>query len=697
MSPSWPWPLLIFSCAISTLHAVTPSAAPKLSTPIAISGSGTTTTNVLATFDFDGDGHPDLVLPDHASGQVVIKLNSDGSGSTFGNSATLGFFPDSLDWVAAGNLSHSGTAAGGLPDLAVAAGGEITVEANQGLVSGTLQFTAQTVLTDPDYYLVGVAVADVDGDGWDDLLVVAQAYDGSDAQLLVYVNLGDSGPGFADPVYYDLGGPYAAVVAAGDLTGDKAPDAAVVAQDSSGNSDIVAYINDGAGNFSSMAYLAPYGVGLDSVQIGNVAGHSDGRADIFATGGTFYRTSTGITEEVDGLVVLFNVGDDTFAPTGSVSTGVAQGVTPHFPNGSAALLQYNKGGISTVAVANQDNGTITLLNFQAATDDQGLIYSLKKTGNVAVVPAAKYCSSIAVADLNGDGKMDVVAGVMPPSGATALSGDTSAVVLLNGAKSAPGAVLSVDAAPDIDNIYMGETVEFTVDYANIGASDAHNVTLGAAIPKHSTYVPGSGSSTGLGAPTLQVVKGIPLGLTWNLGTVPGNTNGKVTFKVQIAGSLVVGNSLSGNYGITSTEGADGGSYPKVKVANSLAFNPQPTAVATSTSGTTTTPGDTITYTISYQNQSTLPVAGTTLVCGVPAQTTAANIGNATLKKTTLTWSLGTLPANSSSSQTFTVTVSTAAKNNHALTGMATINGTGLTTKPSASRVTVNLPPVLNLN
>ena len=79
--------LLLCSAAVTVF-----GAAPKYLPPIQIGGFGQSIVTILANQDFDGDGHKDLVVADHAAGTVTVLRNVDGTGKNLGAASTLNLF-----------------------------------------------------------------------------------------------------------------------------------------------------------------------------------------------------------------------------------------------------------------------------------------------------------------------------------------------------------------------------------------------------------------------------------------------------------------------------------------------------------------------------------------------------------------------------------------------------------------------------
>ena len=225
-----------------------------------------------------------------------------------------------------------------------------------------------------------VAVADVNGDGKPDLIV---ANEGGTVGVL----LGNGDGTFQPAVTYPTGNsPYCVAVA--DVNGDGNPDLLVV---NWWDNDVAVLLGNGNGTFRAAVTYGSGGSATDSVAVADVNG--DGKPDLLV--GNLYNAQD---ETHGGVGVLLGNGDGTFQPA----------------------VPYSSGGFQLWGVAVADvngDGKLDLLTANAVAcnscQGDGAVGVLLGNGDGTFQPAVLYDSgggtamSIAVADVNGDGKPDL--------------------------------------------------------------------------------------------------------------------------------------------------------------------------------------------------------------------------------------------------------------------------------------------------
>jgi hypothetical protein len=214
-----------------------------------------------------------------------------------------------------------------------------------------------------------VAVADVNGDGKPDM-VVANCMNNT-----VGVLLGNGDGTFQPAVTYNSGGEYTAAVAIADVNGDGKPDI-LVTNFNSGTVGVL--LGNGDGTFQA---AVAYGSGGSAADVAVADVNHDGKPDLIVANGT------------SGTVaVLLGNGDGTFQPP--ITYGAGGGPW------SVAVADVNGDGIPDLLVADSWWGSTVavLLGNGDGTFQPAVTY-----GSGGVMPW-----SIAVADVNGDNKLDLV-------------------------------------------------------------------------------------------------------------------------------------------------------------------------------------------------------------------------------------------------------------------------------------------------
>jgi hypothetical protein len=244
-----------------------------------------------------------------------------------------------------------------------------------------------------------IVVTDVNGDGHPDIVMVAwcdspaefACYNGnSKGSVSVLLNNGDGT--FQAPLIYSSGGYYAVAVMVADINGDGKPDIIVTngcpfeGSFCPTEGSVGVLLGNGNGTFHSVVIAPAGGVPLE---MGIADVNRDGKLDVLVA-------NQSPNSETDGSVgVLLGNGDGTFQP----------------------VQLYDSGGSNATYIVAADlngdgNPDLLVANLGECQGCSGVMGVLLGNGNGtfqnAVLYGPTYATGLILADMNGDGKTDVV-------------------------------------------------------------------------------------------------------------------------------------------------------------------------------------------------------------------------------------------------------------------------------------------------
>lgn len=364
----------------------------------------------VAVGDVNGDGKPDVVLIDrcinsecYLAGSLASVFLGNGDG-TFKPAMSHEFLNLGVSWGTLADVNRDGKL-----DLVVGIGCGFNSNLCPGvaILLGNGDGTFQPLVTYPAgpfgaYFLTA---ADVNGDGNPDLIVSnvpSGSISGSSAPLSVLLGNGDGT--FQAPVTYDAGGSGAAGIAVADVNGDGKPDLVLanVAPPLSApgivSSPVAVLLGNGDGPFQPAMTYSSGGVGSGAVAVADLNG--DGKLDVVVESECPVVNDCSPGSTVGNVGVLLGNGDGTFEDTVSYSSG-----------GSSAtyvtVADVNGDGIPDVEVTNQSG--------QVNGGTPGVVDVLLGNGDGTFQAPVTYNSGgttaigLAVADVNGDGRPDLLA------------------------------------------------------------------------------------------------------------------------------------------------------------------------------------------------------------------------------------------------------------------------------------------------
>jgi hypothetical protein len=513
--------------------------------PVVVYDTGGWATETLAIGDLNRDGKPDVLVtslcktscPSGSTTIITVLLNngdgtlrSAGIYSTGGGNDTSG--EGSVVPIVIADLNHDG-----IPDLVVLNQGDgFGGDGKLGVLIGNGDGTFQPVTTyDTGGFCAGsFVVADLNGDGKPDMAVVNCAPAGSTACPAnggtVGVLLG-KGDGTFLPVqlYNKAASWFSEPIVAADLNGDGKMDLLVgnacmrTKGNCVGNGSVGVFLGSGGGTFQPEVAYDSGGYDASSIVLADVNG--DGKQDLVVENG--------------GAGVLLGNGDGTYQPvqtydlfgySGPVAVADVNG------DGNPDLIETNGTGNSVSVFLGVGDGT-----FEAQMDFP--------------FGGGQFMSPVTIADLNGDGRPDLLAANWGTSGGQA-DGVLSVLINIAGLT-----ITSTTLTSSQNPTNYGQSVTFTATVSAAsgtptgtvifydGSTSLGSVTLagGSASLSTSNLTAGShpiiakyqGTSlyAASASPVLtQVVNGVSTSTSLVSSLNPSNYGQEVTFTASVTSS-----------------------------------------------------------------------------------------------------------------------------------------------------------------
>ena len=531
--------------------------------------------------------------------QARIKSASSTTGVSFApvvNYGSGGYGPTS---VAVADVNGDGK-----PDIVAAnqCGSSLVCPApgTVGVLLGNGNGTFQTAVTydSGGYTATSVAIADVNGDGKPDLIVANSCADSScSADGSVSVLLGNGNGTFQSAVTYSTGGIAAEGVAVADVNGDGKPDLLVI--NSTCNTtcssigeftdgSVGVLLNNGNGTFQTAVAYDSGGLGPTSIVVGDVNG--DGKPDLVVAQCSGYEL--GICSEGLGAVgVLLGNGNGTFQAAVNYDSTGENSTSGYGQTNAVALADLNGDGNLDILVTNFQSGD------QGGLD--GSLAVLLGNGNGTFQSAVNYdpggaASGLAIADLTGNGKLDAVVieslcfncytnngnpspsvAVFPGNGDGTFQSATGFFAASAGAVSVVAADLNGDGKPDL---VLGAVIQSNGTYNRSVGVLLNTSTTAVLSPASLTFAP---QAPGISSsPQTITLSNIGLAAISISGIAIGGTDASGFAETNDCPSALAVNS-SCQIKVTSVPNGAGGQTAELSVSDNLPGSPQ-TAVLTGT-------------------------------------------------------------------------------------------------------------------
>jgi len=229
----------------------------------------------------------------------------------------------------------------------------------------------------------------------------------------------------------------------------------------------------------------------------------------------------------------------------------------------------------------------------------------------------------------------------------------------------PNLTLSKSTSQSI--VLAGSNLSYTLQYQNTGATTANNVVIADVLPQGTTFVaPSSGGSQSGGV------------VTWNVGNIGPGQGGSVNLTVLVDAVIPNGTLLHNSSSIR----ADNSPPSQAPLVDTIVDSRPDLQFSKRASPVQVAPGDTVTYTLEYENTGSDTASNVAITDLLPDRTSfvsASDSGVFDDKAGTITWNIGSVPALASGSVSLVVALQSDVTNGAVIANTAGIESaeTGL--------------------
>ncbi|WP_020535888.1 T9SS type A sorting domain-containing protein [Lewinella cohaerens] len=269
----------------------------------------------IAFSDVNGDDNDDVLI----MGQKGAILGSERIAKLYINDG-MGNFTEMMDipfdGVADGSIAFSDVNGDGNNDVLITGSKGIFIEdaqiAQLYINDGVGNFTEMTATPFEGVRASSIAFSDVNGDGYDDVLITGQNEPPIDSERIAKLYTNDGLGNFTEMTGTPFQGVSFGSIVFSDVNGDGNDDVLITGENISYERIAELYTNDGLGNFTEITDIPFDGVMFSSIAFSDVNG--DGKDDVLITGwnsldeaiAKLYKND-GMTSSIDDSILRFDL------------------------------------------------------------------------------------------------------------------------------------------------------------------------------------------------------------------------------------------------------------------------------------------------------------------------------------------------------------------------------------------------------